>query len=512
MVVGLPDPVLGAVPVAYLVAPDLSAPERTDLVADLQSCPPGRAERLQGAGSHARRRQPPGRADREGLPTTSPGRTGHGDTVVTAVAGTMTPGTGSRKSAPTPAPVAAKSGRPRLHHVDYMRPFKQGVVITTHSLLLFAPAASATAGAALLVTHLGRYAFMFISAAMLVYAYPKLERKDLGHFWRRRLLAVAIPYALWTLFYFFWENVPGVPGPYRPTGGLAGSVSTSLSHLGFLLLTGYYQLYFLVLLLEFYIVYPLLLRLLRRGGRRPWLLLAISAAAELGMTSLLHWGLMPGWMSGFWGTREVWYYQLYLVAGGLTALYYREVHAWLCRHWRLILLVSGITLVAAEASYWLADLKIVPGLGGTNLTDAFQPVVVPLFMSLIGAIYLLGVVVAHPRAPAWIRAAAQSGADNSFGIYMSQVLFLSLLAMLGWGKLATSLSWPVVVIGAVVVAFVCSAAFTSVLARLPGAKATCGRPRQRWSRAQASRPRPPQLVAGTPATGERGWTGDDFSS
>jgi len=37
VVVGLPDPVLGAVPVAYVVAPDLSVSARSDLAADLQS-------------------------------------------------------------------------------------------------------------------------------------------------------------------------------------------------------------------------------------------------------------------------------------------------------------------------------------------------------------------------------------------------------------------------------------------------------------------------------------------
>ncbi len=407
----------------------------------------------------------------------------------------MVSGTGIGGPAPTPAPVAAESRRPRLHHVDYMRPFKQGVVITTHSLLLFAPAASATTGAVLLVTHLGRFAFMFISAAMLVYAYPHLERGNFGRFWRRRLLAVAVPYALWTLFYFFWESVPGLSGMYRPTGGLSGSASTSLAHFGYLLLAGYYQLYFLVILLELYIVYPLFLWILRRGAQRPWLLLAASAALQLGMACLLHWGRVPGWLSGFWGAREVWDYQLYLVAGGLMALYYRQVHGWLCRHWRLVLMASCVALVSAEAWYWLADLKVLSILGGTNLADPFQPVVIPLFISLIGAIYLLGVVVAHPRAPAWIRSAVQSGADNSFGIYLSQVLFLSIISILGWGRLATSLSWPVVVIGAVIVVFLCSAALTSVLARLPGARATCGRPRQRWRHPHT--PRPPELVAGT---------------
>src|ERR1700758_966704 len=70
-----------------------------------------------------------------------------------------------------PAP-GGRQRRPRLAHVDAMRPVKQLGVVSTHSLQWFAPAASIGAGAGLMLTHVTRFAFMFISAAMLVYAYP----------------------------------------------------------------------------------------------------------------------------------------------------------------------------------------------------------------------------------------------------------------------------------------------------------------------------------------------------
>jgi hypothetical protein len=67
--------------------------------------------------------------------------------------------------------------RRRLDHVDAMRPVKQAGVIATHSVLYFAPAAASTgSGAALLLLHVSREGFFFISACMLTYAYANLNR------------------------------------------------------------------------------------------------------------------------------------------------------------------------------------------------------------------------------------------------------------------------------------------------------------------------------------------------
>ena len=53
--------------------------------------------------------------------------------------------------------------------------------------------------------------------------------------------------------------------------------------------SGYYQLYFLVVLLEFYAVFPLLLILLRRTAGHHGLLLAVSGALQVLIVSLMHW-------------------------------------------------------------------------------------------------------------------------------------------------------------------------------------------------------------------------------
>jgi len=59
--------------------------------------------------------------------------------------------------------------RRRLDHVDAMRPVKQVGVVSTHSLLFFAPLATLSVGGALMLLHVTREAFLFISACMLTY-------------------------------------------------------------------------------------------------------------------------------------------------------------------------------------------------------------------------------------------------------------------------------------------------------------------------------------------------------
>ncbi len=300
------------------------------------------------------------------------------------------------------AVAVARRTRPRLAHVDAMRPLKQAIVITTHSLIFFAPAAGVAVGATELVTHVGRFAFMFISAAMLVYAYPDLTLGGLGAFWRRRLLAVALPYALWTSVYFLLESIPnaGVPGVFRPTGGITGSWAVTLHNFVYTLATGYYQLYFLILLLEFYLVYPAFVWLLRRTARHHWLLAGASLVVQLALDALIHWGVHPGWMAGFWGMRLLWNYEAYLVVGGIMALHYDQVHTWLCRHWRLALGATVGSVAMAESWFVLGDLGIINALAGQHdSSGAYQPILLPTFLALIATIYLAGVALGpSPRA------------------------------------------------------------------------------------------------------------------
>src|SRR5450755_2707171 len=402
-------------------------------------------------------------------------------------------------AAAEPARPPRRRPRPRLTQVDAMRPVKQFGVVSTHSLQSFAPAASLGVGASLMLTHVTRFAFMFISAAMLVYAYPAVSRGGWRTFWRRRLLAVVLPYATWTVIYF----AVGLA-----QAGRAGNLADDAGHLGWLLLTGYDQLYFLVVLLQFYLIYPAFLWLIRRTERHHGWLLGGSRTIETKMFWLVHEQYVPAWMLNKGATRELWNYELFVIAGGVMAWHYQEVHVWLVRYWRPLLAATAAAIALSEGWFLLAA-RGVPGFRTGDPSDPFQPVEIPLYLGLITVIYLLGVLIGGERRPRWLRSVVSAGADYSYGIYLSQVLFLTALTWLGWGTLSQHAPWVVVTLGGIVIVFVGSGLLTALLARLPGARATAGIPRRPWRRSRPAGPETTEPATSRPAARQSAGAGPE---
>jgi peptidoglycan/LPS O-acetylase OafA/YrhL len=377
--------------------------------------------------------------------------------------------------------------RKRLDHIDAMRPVKQAGVVTTHTLLAFAPvAAGLTVGASLQLLHVTREAFLFVSACMLAYSVRELPGIDHSTFWRRRFALVAVPYLCWTLIYFF-VALPGDPGTLR----------SDLVHLLYLFGTGYYQLYYLLVLLEFYALFPLLLVLLRKTAGHHGVVLLVSGALQLVLVSTMHWNVAPTWMRGYWATREVTSYQFYLVAGMVVAVHLDEVHQWLCSHVGLIVASTLAAAVVAEAWYYLAADNVVSWLGSSS--DPFQPIVIPFNIGAIGCIYLIGVALVHRRRSRRTRTIVRSGSDNSYGIYLAQLLFITFLGWFGWRHLNTYLPWPLVSALTVVIVFMACIGLTELLARTPLAKPLTGRTRIGWRRTGAATVSEPATLGSTPS-------------
>lgn len=377
-----------------------------------------------------------------------------------------------------PTPVAGGSGsgtRKRLDHIDAMRPIKQAGVVGTHSLLAFAPVASLGVGASLMLLHVTREAFLFVSACMLTYSYKGLGSGGLSTFYRRRFVAVGIPYLCWTLIYFL------VTLPDFSTG-----VSGSLGHLAYLTGTGYYQLYYLLVIMQFYLVFPLAAALITRANGHHGMVLVISGVIQATVVSLEHWSMLPATFEGFWATREITSYQFYLVAGMIVAIHLDEVHQWLSQHVRLVILFTAASAVVAETWFYLSTKDLSRWLGSS--ADAFQPIVIPFNIGAIASIYLAGMALVDRRRSRRVRAMVQSGSDNSYGVYLAQMLFIIALTWVGWGRLAHVVSWPVLALVTVTIVFLGCVALTGVLARLPLAKALTGRSRTTWSSWMSRRP------------------------
>ncbi len=357
--------------------------------------------------------------------------------------------------------------RRRLDHVDAMRPVKQLGVLGTHAVIAFAH--GVFFGAAIVLLHVSREGFLFVSACMLTYAYRDLRRAGLKAFWMRRAVLVLVPYLTWTVIYF----LIGLPS-------LHGSAVADLGRLGALAVVGYSQLYFIVVLVQFYVLFPLVLVLLRRTEGHHRLLVASSALAQLAYTSAMHWSLVPGWLgNGTAATREVMSYQFYLLAGCVAAWHYDAFHAFVVRHARFIGWATLGTAMLVEAWYFLAQDGVLRALGG-NASDPFMPIVLPFNVAAIGLIYVIGVKLVAPRRRETLRRATHVSSDNSFAVYLSQVALLELLTTLGWGRLDHVVPWPLTVLGAVLVVFLAGCALGTIGSRLPGARALTGRGRQAW--------------------------------
>lgn len=381
-----------------------------------------------------------------------------------------------------PAPCTAPARRSRLDHVDAMRPIKQLGVLTTHSLIYFSPSLL-WLNASVTLLHVSREGFFFISACMMTYAYYDVNGHiDIKRFWSRRLVAIGLPYLCWTLVYW------GL--------GLSGSTGLTvpaLEHLGFVVLTGYFQLYFLAVLLQFCILFPLVARLLKRTSGHHLALFLGSLAFQVLYTTALHWQLMPGWQ---FASRDVLSYQLYLIAGCLTAVHYETINRWFVTHVRLLVLATAGSATLAEGWFWLVRIPSLAFLGSSS--DAFHPIVIPFNLAAIGLIYVAGVGLVSSRRSQTARRATHVGSDNSYCIYLSQVLFFQLLVVLGWRRLEHLAPWPFAVAGAVVVVFVAGCLLGGILARTPLALPLAGRHRvsRGWFRPKWLERKPHPVPAG----------------
>jgi peptidoglycan/LPS O-acetylase OafA/YrhL len=358
--------------------------------------------------------------------------------------------------------------RKRLDHIDAMRPVKQAGVVSTHTLLAFAPAASLAVGASLILLHVTREAFLFVSACMLTYSYYSLRRAGYAHFYRRRFVSVAVPYLCWTVIYFF-VTLHGAS--YTPWTGFL--------HFWYLVGTGYYQLYYLLVIMEFYVAFPLMLMLVRRTEDHHVALLVASGILQVFIVSLMHWNVLPPELRGFWATREIISYQFYLLAGMVVALHLDEVHDWICTHVRSILVSTVAAAVLAEAWYLLAANHVIGWLGSSS--DPLQPIVIPFNIGAIACIYVVGVYLVDRRRSTTVRAMVRAGSDDSYGVYLAQMIFILALGWLGWKALDQVVPWPLVSILTVVLVFLACVLLTSLLARTALSVPLTGRQRQHWS-------------------------------
>ena len=393
---------------------------------------------------------------------------------------------------PTDQISRTRFSRPHLDELDVVRPVASLLVIVTHTMQTFASGGSLFYGAILLQSEASRHIFFFVSAMVLTYQAYGRPQRSVGAFWRRRFATVCVPYVLWVLIYTLL-GVAGLHGYTIPVPPVTGTPLQVLERIGILLVTGPGHLYFVPVLVQFYLVFPVLLWVLERGRRYHLALVGLALAAQVALTVILHYrhATLLVWQDVD-STREVTSYTFYLVAGAVTGAHLTEARDWVWRHRWPLLVAAALVTAGVEAWY---VLTVHAGATPNSASDPFAPELIASYLAVILLLWLAGAWWAARQRGGWRSRLVRTLSDNSFGVYLSHAVILDILVTFA---LVPHVPWPAEVLLALAVAWSGGSLLTVVLARTP---------LSRWLTGRARRP----LTGGPPPTG-RGATGEPDQS
>ncbi len=372
-------------------------------------------------------------------------------------------------------PTARASAPGHIHEVDLIRVLTFAAVIAVHTVATINPPNSVPAGGVAMLLHFTREAFFALTAFVLVHHYR--DGLSVVPFWRRRFLLVGTAYVIWSVIY---SGLALITVPPPPTGALSGA----LTQLGRNLLTGTacYHLYFLVVTMQFYLLFPLFLRLLlllrgspeRRGWY--WWLLGISAVLQVGIDAGLHIAHPSGiaaQLMGYDGSF-VGSYVFYLVLGGVAALHADRVQAWVLGHPAVVL--GALVLTGAAAEGWYLR-SVRSGSSPVLASDVFQPVMVPWCVAAMTALFALGVGWAARRGTGLGSRVVEIGSDRSFGVFLVHPMVLWALTLGPSAWLSTHVSALCSTVITIAATIVASLLVVEVLRRSPLSMALTGKRR-----------------------------------
>ncbi len=315
------------------------------------------------------------------------------------------------------APAAsAKPQRRHISELDLLRALTVLGVISVHTIWFTNTSTNLSANLGMDMLHYTRNVFMFMTAFVLFYVYYR-RSYPLSSFWAKRFKLVGIPYVLWSMYYVYYG------------GALKYGIGFYLSKLGPDLLQGtaWFHLYYLLVTMQFYLVFPLFVWLVKKTTRyHPWLL-AASLGLELVMMVVFQYA--PTWMTTGVGQPLLWMvrnrhqvvftYQFYLLFGAVTAVHLDQIEAYLRSHGRTLVRGLIATAVAMVTYYVLSVTAWHEPV--TFAANVFQPIMPLYSLFVILTLYHLG--------QRWVGAKSQNRwqkatwaitwvADLSFGIYL----------------------------------------------------------------------------------------------
>jgi peptidoglycan/LPS O-acetylase OafA/YrhL len=323
------------------------------------------------------------------------------------------------------APIASTTERPvmrrsHLWQIDLLRIVPMVMVVATHSVMFSYKTPTVGSNAALFLLHVSRFLFFFITAFVLFYQYGD-GRVSPSRFWRKRFPPIVVPYVAWTVIYWLLN-------PLFSWSGQSELIPGGLKMLGLDLAQGWFHLYFLVVTMQFYLVFPLFAWVIRRTRRWHLHLLAAATLAELVWTGFVTygWGLMPhlAQVISSQAQIELTSYEFFFLVGALAAVHRERLIAWV-RTRRNLAAAASASAVLASLGVYFVNLRFIQAAA-----TVFQPATMLLFLgATLGLWIVADTLLLRHGADGRVWRLIHAAAGLSFGIYLSHMVVLQFLLL-----------------------------------------------------------------------------------
>lgn len=271
--------------------------------------------------------------------------------------------------------------------------------------------------------------FVFITGVVLFYNYDgKLKYLS---FLRKRFRQIILPYLTWTVFYFVWVSfLSGIP---------ASTTWNELLNLVKASLTGKasYHLWFMVMIIPFYILFPWF-RLLMSKKRKAWTNLIIVAAFFV-VNLVLVYALSKGMITSDnpklafifdYLDRNFLFWMFYFMLGGLVGLYYET--------WKkFVIKAKYVAIVGLALCFYFIANDIIqlnrsstgdPYIFSANVTTPLKPFMMVTIIVLIVLVFAAAMKLAS-KPTKFSQLLALFG-KYSFGTYLIHAFVLSFTSRL----------------------------------------------------------------------------------
>lgn len=271
--------------------------------------------------------------------------------------------------------------------------------------------------------------FVFITGVVLFYNYD--GKLNYLSFLRKRFRQIILPYLTWTVFYFVWVSfLSGVP---------ASTTWNELLNLLEAALTGKasYHLWFMVMIIPFYILFPWF-RLLMSKKRKAWLNLLVAAIFFV-VNLILVYALSKGMIASDnpqlafifdYLDRNFLFWMFYFMLGGLAGLYYET--------WKKFVAKAKYIAIAALAVcfyFIIDDIVRIAGsstgdlyLYSANVTAPLKPLMMITIIALIVLVFAAAMKLAG-KPTKFTQLLGMFG-KYSFGTYLMHAFVLSFTSRL----------------------------------------------------------------------------------